>query len=88
MSPSDSQREAQAALADAVKRMAALLEEDPSLRAVEESDGVTQTDVAIVASALLRVAEIEIFELALWQAWGTPSAPPPVVERTNRVAHE
>lgn len=84
MSPSEPQREAQAALAGGVKRMAALLAEDPSLSAVGEGDGVTQTDVAIVASALLRAADIEIFELALWLAWGTPGASTGV----NGRAHE
>jgi hypothetical protein len=87
LSPSEPQREAQAALAGAVRRMAALLADDPSLSAVGEGDGVTQTDVAIVASALLRAADIEIFELALWQAWGTPAAPP-AAEGVNGRAHE
>jgi hypothetical protein len=31
--------------------------------------GVTATDVAIVASAMLRSVNMQVFELGLWQSW-------------------
>jgi hypothetical protein len=32
---------------------------------------VTGTDVVITAAAMLEAANVEIFELGLWRAWGT-----------------
>lgn len=34
----------------------------------------TSTDVAITVTAMLQSAGIEIFELGLWQSWGSTSA--------------
>ena len=44
------------------------------------ASGVTATDVAVVASAMLRAVNMQVFELGLWQTWGklqpTPGAEP------------
>jgi hypothetical protein len=73
----DGIRTLQADLAIAVKQMAEVLQENPSVPVIHEADGVTQTEVAIVSSALLAAAQIESFELALWQAWGSPTTSQP-----------
>jgi hypothetical protein len=31
---------------------------------------VTATEAAVAASALLQAADIEVFELGMWQVWG------------------
>jgi hypothetical protein len=80
-------RSAQKDLANAIKAITTLLEQDPTLTVLDPHDGVTQTDVAIVTSALLNAANIEIFELALWQAWGIPGAHPPEASNARNV-HE
>lgn len=78
MSTSDaSLRACQADLARAVKAAAAALADNPGMAAFDETHGVTQTEAAIVASALLDAAEIEIFELAMWQTWGHSGSPGP-----------
>lgn len=78
MSSSSSEpiRAAQQDLAQAIKTIVSLLEEDPTVNVLDPRDGVTQTDVVVTATALLRAADVEIFELALWQSWGIPGGPP------------
>jgi len=67
-------RAVQADLTRAVRAAADLLAEAPECSVVDPHDGPTQTEVAIVTSALLEAADIEIFELAMWRSWGTPVA--------------
>jgi hypothetical protein len=35
-----------------------------------EPDAVTATDVAVVATSMLKAVQLEVFELTLWSAWG------------------
>lgn len=37
---------------------------------VAAGDNVTATDVAVATTDLLEAADIELFELGMWQAWG------------------
>jgi hypothetical protein len=73
MSSSDNTPAIQAELIRAVKAAAAAIIEDPALANLHEGHDLTQTEVAIVASALLKAADVEIFELAMWQTWGSPN---------------
>jgi hypothetical protein len=41
---------------------------DPSLPLLPQS-GVNPTDVMIMAGALLRAADLQVFELGMWQSW-------------------
>jgi hypothetical protein len=41
---------------------------DPSLPLLPQS-GVSPTDVMIMAGALLRAADLQVFELGMWQSW-------------------
>jgi hypothetical protein len=56
-------------LAEAVAAYAALADDDPSAPALPEDHGLTDTDVLRCVSALLAAADVEIFELAIWQLW-------------------
>lgn len=61
--------EARKLLAAAVKLYAAKREagmEPASL------PGVTATDVVVTVTDLLEAADIEVFELGMWQVWGKP----------------
>jgi hypothetical protein len=71
MSSSENTPAVQAELISAVKAAAAAIVEDPALADLPGGHDLTQTEVAIVASALLKAADIEIFELAMWQTWGS-----------------
>jgi hypothetical protein len=44
----------------------------PAFRANAGESQPTATDVVIMVSALLDSAKIEVFELGMWQAWGSP----------------
>lgn len=46
------------------ERFPAFSTEDPEM-------AVTGTDAVITAAAILEAANVEIFELGLWRAWGT-----------------
>ena len=46
------------------------LQAGPAFGPFREGHAASQTDVATVVSQLLDAAEIEIFELAVWQVWG------------------
>jgi hypothetical protein len=37
--------------------------------AVTASSGVSATDVMITASSLLKAADLQVFELGMWQSW-------------------
>jgi len=63
-------RVAQELLAAAVHLHVALFESGERFPAFAEEDGVTATEVVIAASHLLEAADVEIFELQLWDAWG------------------
>jgi hypothetical protein len=41
-----------------------------------EPDAVTATDVAVVATSMLKAVQLEVFELTLWSAWGRIDASP------------
>jgi hypothetical protein len=50
------------------KAYAADIENGDSYPALPER-GATATDVMVVASALLRAADLQVFELGMWQSW-------------------
>lgn len=56
------------AYADAVRRAHARDQEPPA--AFFEEDGVTPTDVVIVVDALLRAADLDLFEVQMWRSLG------------------
>lgn len=60
-------RELQLLLAAAVRAFSAKREGGEAVTAFLRTDGVTATDVAVTASALLEAAEIAPFELGMWQ---------------------
>jgi hypothetical protein len=59
----------QAALVDAIKAYGRCFEEGVRFPAFTAEHGVTQTDAAYAASQILKAAEIELFELAMWEIW-------------------
>jgi hypothetical protein len=36
---------------------------------LQRSSGVSPTDVMIMAGALLKAADLQVFELGMWQSW-------------------
>lgn len=69
-----SDRELQQTLADVVRAYSGRQQQGsrfPAFATGEAEPEVTSTEVVIAAAALLEAANVEIFELGLWQAWGT-----------------
>ena len=62
-----SDRDIQVALALVVKVYAACADDGRRFPAFLTADNVTATDVAVTATAMLGAAEIETFELGMWQ---------------------
>jgi hypothetical protein len=60
----------QDALAEALKAYAKAFGEGLRALPFEERHGVTQTEAVIAASQILKAAEVEPFELQLWESWG------------------
>jgi hypothetical protein len=60
-------------MAQAVEAFSAAVEEDPGMAPLPRGHGLTETDVLRCVSALLAAAEIELFELAMWQLWSPRS---------------
>lgn len=67
--PLDDPGPIQDALAAAVKAYTARLEEEPDLQPFRAEHGITKTDAALLASRVLRMAEMELFELSLFESW-------------------
>jgi hypothetical protein len=63
--------EVQDALVSAIKAYAAMVEDHPELPPFRDDLDLTQTEVALVASRLLHRAQIEFFELAIFDSWHT-----------------
>jgi hypothetical protein len=63
-------RESQELLAAAIQLHVALCRVGERFSAFTDADGVTATDVVVTASHLLEAADVEIFELQLWDIWG------------------
>ena len=63
-----SDQELQQAMAAVVRAFAARAA-DRDLDAFTAHDAVTATEVMIAATAMLRTAELQLFELGMWQAW-------------------
>lgn len=62
--------EAQALIENAVRAYSDLAAESSSSPApLPENHSLTQTDVLRLVSALLETADVEVFELAMWQLW-------------------
>ena len=55
-------------LSDAVRLYAAKVEDGARFSPLVQE--VTATEVAVAASAMLKAAEMEVFELGMWQVWG------------------
>jgi len=47
----------------------AQVEADPAALPLKERGTVSNTDIMIMASALLRSANLAVFELGMWQSW-------------------
>ncbi|MYR07986.1 hypothetical protein GTV32_17520 [Gordonia sp. SID5947] len=61
----------QDALVRALRDYAAVLEDHPELQPFRDEDPLTQTEAAIAASRLLDCAQIEFFELAMFDSLHT-----------------
>lgn len=64
--PDDAMQEAVAAL---VNLYAVKFDGGPPILPLQEGHGVSATAVLNAASGLLRAANLEIFELGMWQSW-------------------
>lgn len=64
---SDSEAEARAALAAALRQFAAA---QPNGLSLPDDHGLTPTVALQLCDELLRAVNLEVFELALWQSWG------------------
>lgn len=60
----------QDAIAAGVRLYALALQRRPDLQAFDVRHDITPTDVVILAGALLKAADLDVFELAMWQVWG------------------
>jgi len=47
--------------------------EGPRVRPFAEDDEVTATEVLVTVSEMLEAVDVEVFELGIWQAWGSGS---------------
>ncbi len=69
--PSERAREAAAEqMIAAIRNYAAQVTADKAYFPVVPPNTLTATDAMIVATALLKAANLQVFELGLWQAWG------------------
>ena len=69
-------RELQRAFADAVRAYSGRQQQGsrfPAFATDADEPVVTGTDAVVAAAAILEATNVEIFELGLWQAWGTLS---------------
>jgi hypothetical protein len=66
--PSDT--EIQAMLAHAVRLYAARTDEsEDALPAFPADMAMTQTEVVVTVTAMLKAVNLQVFELGMWQAW-------------------
>ncbi|MEP7032111.1 MAG: hypothetical protein ABI830_14340 [Pseudolabrys sp.] len=63
-----SDAEIQERLAQAVKLYAGRVERDGALPAFN-ADAVNATEVMVTVTAMLKAANLQVFELGMWQAW-------------------
>lgn len=56
-------------MARAVRAYLDQADEEPDVPPLPPQHDLTQTDLLRVITALLREAEVEVFELAMWQLW-------------------
>ena len=70
----DERENARAAAAEAmiaaIRAYAAQVTADKAYFPVVPPNTLTATDAMIVATALLKAVNLQVFELGLWQAWG------------------
>ena len=59
----------QALIAAACRAYAAKLEAGEAFPILSQKEAVTGTDVMIVCSALLKAADLQVFELGMWSSW-------------------
>jgi hypothetical protein len=64
-----SAEEIQELVARAVLAYGAAVAAQPDLRPLPAGHEVAQTEVLRLVTALLKEAEVEVFELAMWQLW-------------------
>jgi hypothetical protein len=57
-------------LATAIKLYVGQLEKGASFAPFEQGE-VTATEVAVATTRMLRVVNLEVFELGLWNSWGS-----------------
>ncbi|MEN3284774.1 MAG: hypothetical protein V7607_5914 [Solirubrobacteraceae bacterium] len=56
-------------IADVVHRYAALIDSGQRFPPVSGPDVLSATEIATICSHLLKVANIAVFELAMWDSW-------------------
>ena len=56
-------------MAAACKAYAAQIDAGSTYMPITPRSGVNDTTVMMTASALLRAANLEVFELGMWQSW-------------------
>jgi hypothetical protein len=59
----------QALLASLCKNYSARIEAGEDFLPLSQRGGVTPTDVMVTASKLLKSANLQVFELGMWQSW-------------------
>jgi len=59
----------QAVMAALCRSYAATVESDPEALPLKARSAVSSTDIMLMASALLRSANLAVFELGMWQSW-------------------
>jgi hypothetical protein len=67
--PAVSNEAQQRLLAALCKRFSQQVQEGQPASAVGANSGLSATDVMITASALLKAADLQVFELGMWQSW-------------------
>jgi hypothetical protein len=66
-----SEETVQRLLAAAVRLYAAHAEQASGTPAFAPDSDITATEVAMTCTAMLEAVEVEVFELGMWQVWGT-----------------
>lgn len=59
----------QAALVEVIKAYARLYDDGVRFAPFAPEHGVTQTEAVVIVSQILKAADVELFELAMWEVW-------------------
>jgi hypothetical protein len=58
-------------IADVIRRYAASIGEGADFAPVDGREALSATEVATICSRLLKAANMEVFELAVWDSWNS-----------------